>query len=235
MDCENPSCPVEHSSGDRCSDSRSARNSSRLLCETNRTAARRLVPLNGWSWLLSVAPFISERAGQTVCFCGNHRAVDDPLRSHWSNHGMLSLPQFAGLLIAMSASVALAQSAVEGHGPVSADKEDEVDELVRELRARKEPERPVGPRSIDVYATHYMIGERRFDSLDDLLDYIKDAPPDQFPIVSLKECSALAQAQELVTAKAELDLTHIRRLRDAGQSRLFQAGHSSPRECRWRL
>ena len=55
----------------------------------------------------------------------------------------------------------------------------------------------------DVYSTHYVIGQQVFSALDDLLDYIKPYPPDRFPMVSLKECSARAKAEELLAAKAE--------------------------------
>jgi hypothetical protein len=141
---------------------------------------------------------------------------------------MLSPRQAAVSLIVIWASAAFAQPAVDTEDATSAAGEDEVDALVRELR---ESRRPAADRSIGVYSTHYTIGQRRFDSLEDLLEYIKDYAPDRFSMVSLKECDALARAGELLAEKAKLDHAYIRRLQEAGRSAIYHAGISSPREC----
>ena len=147
---------------------------------------------------------------------------------------MPRLLQSSVSLIAIYAAIAFGQSAVETVVDTSAVAEDEVDELVRELRDSRAT-RVVVDRSIDVYSTHYAIGPQVFSSLDDLLDYIEPYPPDRFPMVSLRECSARARAEELLAAKAEIDRAYLQQLREAGLSRLYQAMVSSPRECAWNL
>ena len=140
---------------------------------------------------------------------------------------MPSLRHCAALIFLVCVSVALSQPLVETEGtPIVAD-EDGVEELVREMRearTRRGPEY----RSISVYSTHYMIGPQRFDSLNDVLEYIKDFPPDQFNTVILGECSARAQMEELLEHKEEID--RPRRPRGDGFRRI---GRGAPPECPW--
>ena len=137
------------------------------------------------------------------------------------------------ILACASASLAHAQSENVGDGAIDSDEPISVEDLVTEFRSRK-----IGPdesRVIEVYADRYVIGDRTFSSLEELGKYLQDFPPDRFPIISLRDCAALARAQDAAAMKAELDHAYIRRMQAAGRTDnlLFEAGRSSPAECRW--
>jgi hypothetical protein len=134
--------------------------------------------------------------------------------------------------IAMCAIAAIAQSPSDREDDANTAGEDEVTAFVREIREAR-AEEPVMDRTISVYSTHYMIGSQRFDSLEQLLDYIKDFPPRNFSMTRLAECSARARMEELLARKAELNRAFLERVREEGRSYLYGIGIRAPNECPW--
>ena len=145
---------------------------------------------------------------------------------------MSALRRFALSSIAMCASVAIAQISSDAEDEANTAEEDEVMELVREMRASSARE-PVADRTISVYSTHYMIGAQRFDSLELLLEYIKDYSPRDFSMTILAECSARARMEELLARKAELDRAYLERIREEGRAYYYDVGIGAPNECPW--
>lgn len=145
---------------------------------------------------------------------------------------MLSLHRMVVSLVVLFASAVSAQPGIDAGGDASTADADEVLKLVREMREAKAREQVV-ERAITVYTTHFMIGERRFDDLDDVIEYINDFPPTYFALVSLAECGARARMEELLERKAERYRDYLERLRDEGRNVFHEFGIGTPHECPW--
>jgi hypothetical protein len=147
--------------------------------------------------------------------------------------GLVSAFRVSALaLIPMCATVAIAQSSLDSEDDANIAGEDEVDRLVPEMREERARE-PVVDRTIGVYSTHYMVGRRRFDSLDELHDFIKDSPPQEYSLTRLAECSARARMEELLARQAELNRAYPERVRAEGRGYICDVGIGTPRECPW--
>ena len=140
----------------------------------------------------------------------------------------LRLSEFA--LIAMYATAGITQPPSPSENGANTAEGDEVTELVRELRESRAQE-PTADRTIRVYSTHYMIGVQRFDSLDQLLEYIKGFPPHDFSSTQLGECRARARMEELLTRKAEQDLAYLERVIESGRNYFYDVRVGAPSEC----
>jgi len=142
-----------------------------------------------------------------------------------------ALRQYASALIALCSSVALAQPSTDTEREANNADADEALALFREMRAGAKES--ANERTISVYSTHYMIGSQRFESLAELLDYMKDYPPREFSMTRLAECSARAKMEELLARKAELDRAYVEAARESGQSYFYDVGIGAPSECPW--
>ena len=147
----------------------------------------------------------------------------------WSRRLLTSSLSRAVVVAAMFSFVAHAQAP----GSQVTQQDESVEEFVRDLRSGAP--RPAEDRAIDVYSDRYVIGEREFQSIEELRDYIEDYPPSRFPTVNLRDCEALARAKEVEAMKAELDLAYIQRMSESGypENLVFESGRGSPRECIW--
>jgi hypothetical protein len=135
-------------------------------------------------------------------------------------------------LLALFASAAIAQPGIDASGDANAADEDEVVKLVREMREAKAREQVV-ERAITVYTTHFVVGERLFDNLDDAIEYIEDFPPTYFALVRLAECGARARMEEILKRQAERLHKYIERVRDEGRGVWHDSGIGAPLECPW--
>ena len=108
-----------------------------------------------------------------------------------------------GLLLLTAAPAAHPQLAADTDAATNASPGDEVDSMVTEFKARGRQR--VSSQRIEVYESHFAIGERQFESLEALLAYIAEMPLGQFPQVTFKECIPLYQAREIMAATSKLE------------------------------